>query len=1160
MSLLRTNVKARRGLFALGATPSGYGPSDLQSAYDLPSTSAGSGATVAVVDVGDDATAEADLGMYRAQYGLPACTTADGCFQKVNQRGEQEHYPPDQGWGVEESLDIDMVSATCPNCHIILVEADSPSYADLDAAEDEAVALGAKYVSNSWGSSEYSSEKQDNQYFDHPGVVITAAGGDGGYPGDGKGANWPAASPDVTAVGGTTLTPDASTSRGWSETVWNDLSAGNGATGSGCSLYEPKPSWQQDSGCATRMTNDVSAVADPQTGVAVYDSGSGGWLVVGGTSAATPVIASVYALVGTPEAGSNPVSYPYLNGTGLNDVTSGVNGTCSISYFCTAGSGYDGPTGLGTPDGTSAFTPGSYGDVTGTVTNAVTGKPVAGATIKAGVYSAVTSKTGQYVLGLPAGNHTIKVAVFGYKPQSLKGVTVTQGQDTTENIVLAGLPRVRVTGTVTDGSGHGWPLYARVSVEGTPVSVYTTPSTGRYTLRLPAGTTYKIKADVVYPGYQVMTAKTAIGNGKLKQSFAVPVDASDCVAPGYAAGGSGCTPVTGGLAAGVVTDANTGTGVAGATVSAAGVSASTVAAPQTGLYWLFVPGGGSQPFTVTKIHYQDANATADITDNAVTPVAFTLQAGRLSVSTAAVSGTIKMGGSAPRPVTFTDTGSAPVNMQLTGISGAFTLAGGGPFTPPGAPLRRNSAASGSVHTVTAASRVSSTVWRGIPEYPLSGGVYDNAAAIDPNTGLVYSVGGANTDTLQVFRTGYVYNPATRKWSAIATMPSRQGGASAAFIAGKLYVAGGYSSLYHGYPAALVAHVEIYNPVTGTWSSGAKIPHPVSGAALAVVDGKMYMIGGCTIGRCGSTHVQIYDPAANTWNTAAAYPRSISYESCGELAGKIYCAGGGTGRARGPISGTADAFVFDPATNAWSPIASLPTPMWQSGYTAANGQLLVSGKPNSNQGYAYSPWSDAWSPLPNAKDVAWDGGSACGFYRIAGVYSAGAVEQLPESGDCANTSPGWLSESPSAFTLQPGQSVTAQVMLDAGASSVTQPGAYTAGLVVENDTPYQVPDVGVTMTVTPPASWGEITGTVSGTSCGGTTSALADATVQIDGSDGGQTLTTASDGGYGLWLPRKDGPLTVIVTDAGWQSVSRTVRIHAGTTTTVDVTLTPRACS
>jgi hypothetical protein len=245
----------------------------------------------------------------------------------------------------------------------------------------------------------------------------------------------------------------------------------------------------------------------------------------------------------------------------------------------------------------------------------------------------------------------------------------------------------------------------------------------------------------------------------------------------------------------------------------------------------------------------------------------------------------------------------------------------------------------------------------------------------------------------------------------------------------------------------VAHVEIYNPVTGTWSSGAKIPHPVSGAALAVVDGKMYMIGGCTIGRCGSTHVQIYDPAANTWNTAAAYPRSISYESCGELAGKIYCAGGGTGRARGPISGTADAFVFDPATNAWSPIASLPTPMWQSGYTAANGQLLVSGKPNSNQGYAYSPWSDAWSPLPNAKDVAWDGGSACGFYRIAGVYSAGAVEQLPESGDCANTSPGWLSESPSAFTLQPGQSVTAQVMLDAGASSVTQPGAYTAGLVV-----------------------------------------------------------------------------------------------------------------
>ncbi|WP_405880825.1 MULTISPECIES: hypothetical protein [unclassified Streptomyces] len=333
-------------------TPSGYGPSDLQSAYNLPSSTAGSGRTVAIVDAMDDPTAEADLATYRSQYGLPACTTANGCFRKVSQTGTTTYPSADPGWAGEISLDLDMVSAVCPQCHILLVEASSTSVSDIGTAENEAVALGAKYVSNSFGGSEDPSETTaDVQFFNHPGVAITVSAGDSGY-----GAEYPATSPYVTAVGGTSLS-HASNSRGWSESVW-DTSSTEG-TGSGCSADEAKPSWQSDAGCSHRTVADVSAVADPATGVAVYDSyGATGWDVYGGTSASSPIIAATYALAGTPTANSYPSSYPYGHKSALNDVTTGSNGTCSPSYLCTAGSGYDGPTGLGTPNGTVAFTGG----------------------------------------------------------------------------------------------------------------------------------------------------------------------------------------------------------------------------------------------------------------------------------------------------------------------------------------------------------------------------------------------------------------------------------------------------------------------------------------------------------------------------------------------------------------------------------------------------------------------------------------------------------------------------------------------------------------------------------------------------------------------------------------------------------------------------------
>ncbi|GAA0679114.1 peptidase S8 [Kitasatospora atroaurantiaca] len=330
------------------ATPSGFGPSDLLSAYNL-AANGGAGQTIAIVDAYDDPSAESDMAVYRAQYGLPACTTANGCFKKVNQTGGTKLPRANSGWAGEISLDLDMVSAIAPNAKIILVEASSASMTNLGTSVNTAVSLGAKFVSNSYGGGESSSDTSyDTSYFNHPGVAITVSSGDGAY-----GVEYPAASKYVTAVGGTALKRDSS-SRGWSESVWYTNST-EGA-GSGCSAYDAKPTWQKDTGCAKRTVADVSAVADPATGVAVYQTyGGSGWAVYGGTSASAPIIAGVYALAGTPSAGSTPASFPYAHTGSLNDVTTGSNGTCSPSYLCTAGTGYDGPTGLGTPNGTAAF-------------------------------------------------------------------------------------------------------------------------------------------------------------------------------------------------------------------------------------------------------------------------------------------------------------------------------------------------------------------------------------------------------------------------------------------------------------------------------------------------------------------------------------------------------------------------------------------------------------------------------------------------------------------------------------------------------------------------------------------------------------------------------------------------------------------------------------
>jgi hypothetical protein len=427
-----TAAKASEGAYGLR-------PQDLRSAYfpgEQPDAPASEPQTIALVDAYNDLNAEADLKAYDEEFGLLECTVANGCFEQVNQNGETGNlpFPSSQQsrqetealcesstaeptvreaackeveganeWALETSLDIEVARAVCQNCHIALVEANSGENASLEAAENAAVHLGATEVSNSWGGEE---PPTDSEAFNHPGTVITVATGDSGYLNwdiskeraekEGLkigGVNYPASSPHVVAVGGTHLTLSSPAETRSSETVWND-------GGGGCSLGFMAQEWQRDVpdwssvGCeGRRAVADVSADADPNTGVAVYDSvpyvrtGSGlknarvlGWTPIGGTSVASPIIASMFALAG----GAHGVEYPaktlysHLGSASLHDVTEGGNGKCDDDYsagctgsmsplsvtdcgqgvvICNAAAGYDGPSGVGAPNGIEAFKP-----------------------------------------------------------------------------------------------------------------------------------------------------------------------------------------------------------------------------------------------------------------------------------------------------------------------------------------------------------------------------------------------------------------------------------------------------------------------------------------------------------------------------------------------------------------------------------------------------------------------------------------------------------------------------------------------------------------------------------------------------------------------------------------------------------------------------------
>jgi subtilase family serine protease len=335
-----------KGVAPASSTPPGSAltAAQVRAAYGLTGSSSG-GRTVAIVDAYGYTNLERDLGVYRAQWGLSACTRANGCLRVVDQNGGTSLPRMDIGWAQEQALDVDAVSAACPDCKILVVQAKTASIANLGTGVNTAVRLGAAVVSNSYGGGDYA-DSSYGSYYNHPGVAITASTGDNGY----RGGSFPASSAYVTAVGGTSLTMSGTTRV--SETAWS-------GAGSGCSTVNAALAAAAtfDTGCSKRAIADVSAAADPNTGgMAVYypsSKTSSTWGQFGGTSESAPIIASVYAMAGPISGYANAT--PYANTAALHDITSGSNGTCPTTQWCHARVGWDGPTGLGTPSGTGAF-------------------------------------------------------------------------------------------------------------------------------------------------------------------------------------------------------------------------------------------------------------------------------------------------------------------------------------------------------------------------------------------------------------------------------------------------------------------------------------------------------------------------------------------------------------------------------------------------------------------------------------------------------------------------------------------------------------------------------------------------------------------------------------------------------------------------------------
>lgn len=1063
----RTNVKESKVL-APAATPAGYGPSDIQSAYDLPGA-AGS-PTVAIVDAYDDPNAESDLAVYRAQYGLAPCTTANGCFQKVAQDGSTNYPsppPPGDNWVAEISLDLDAVSAACPSCHILLVEADDDFTAtnSLFSAVDTARSMGAKFISMSWGGPEDGADNShDSQYFDHPGVVYTASTGDDGYS---AGVIYPSTSQYVVSVGGTSLarTP---TSRGWSESVWD-------GAGSGCSDDVTKPSFQSDlSACGTRADADISAVADPGTGLAIYNTESdAGWNVYGGTSLSAPLIASMYALAGDPVPGSFPPSYPYDDtnkASDLNDVTLGSNGSCTPNALCQAGTGWDGPSGLGTPNGVNALTTGPHGIIEGQVTDAATHQPISDATVSTQDGRKVsTDANGDYDLSVPVAGYDLTVSKYGYDDKVITGIDVADGATITEDFALTAKPSNTISGTVTDGSGHGWPMRAKITIDGYPDGpIYSDPYTGHYAVSLPDGNSYTLHvASANMPGYTNQNVTVDLAATDVTQDFALKVDATTCTAAGYAyhdtgtkeafTGWQGNTPQDGWT----ITD-NAGTGQTWRFDNPGG--------------WAPPPGGDADFADIDSDAYgqggrQDSSLVSPVVDLSgeqhpeigidTTYISFPTQTANVDLSLDGGTSWTTVWS----PPGFMDHMDIPIP-QAAGNPNArvrfhFTaswarrweidnvLIGDHACSPVPGGLVAGMVTDANTGEPVVGAKVTSDVNSSESGATIS--TPDDGGLADGYYWLFSSHTGPTSFTV----TDGNYTPTPASVDVAADTVRH---ADLKIDAGHVIIAeqnvtmstvlGGTASktVSFGNDGTAPVHISLTEGDAGFTPMGAA-QQSTTGAAPMIVKSATSVAPSGATGTAGPMPRQA-TPQAPPWTDIADYPTTIMDAAVASHDGKVYVAGGYDGTFK-----TQAAHVFDPATNSWNPIAALPQRLQASSAAFVGDTLYVVGgwddfSNPSTHAYAYDPKADSWTRVADVPAGVAAAGTAVvsgRLYVIGGCTAAcGNTSDAVYSYDPGNNSWSRQPDYPTQAAFIACGGVTATVVCAGGTGASSSTYAYTPG--------------------------------------------------------------------------------------------------------------------
>ncbi|WP_328904113.1 carboxypeptidase regulatory-like domain-containing protein [Streptomyces sp. NBC_00441] len=1004
-------------------------PGQLQQAYNLPD--GGEGMTVAIVDAYGYSKAESDLAVYRSYFGLPACTTANGCFTKIDQRGGTDYPPDDGGWSVETALDLDAVSSVCPKCNILLVQGDSAGLDDLGAAVNTAAGTpGVVAISNSYGlDGEASGVTAFDRYYDHPGIAITVSSGDTGNV-----QSWPATNPNVTAVGGTKLTKDSSTARGWTESAWGTVRGGPGG-GSGCSLYEPSPEWQRDVGTscgARKATADISADADPATGIGVYNTvGQSGWSQYGGTSLAAPLVAGMYALAGTPTPGTYPASYPYAAQGRFTDVTEGTNGPCG-DKVCEAGPGWDGPTGLGTPYGVAGLTQGETGAVVGTVTDAANGRPLAGVTLRAraadgSVFTATTGTDGRYELHAPAGGYELVASTFGYESRTATGIEVAVDKKVTSDFALTRIATRTVSGNVTDASGHGWPMRARITVDGHPDdAVYSDPYTGRYSLALPTGSTYTLHATAVdLAGYTTADVPVDLtkGTGTATAHIGLGIDEKTCYATGYGWAYDG-----------------TGADFEGWTGKTPRKGWTVTDAKDNGQTWAFEdPGkagnhtGGSGNFAIVDSDYYKTGAGQDT--SLVSPVIdlgavdspiigfdtdyngvggqtgmidYTVDGGRTWTNLWKKTSITSVRGHVDLPVPeAAGQKQVQVRFHFTGYAGAWWE------------LDNIAIGRGRTCAVTPGALVAGVVRDQNTGLPLTGATVTSnthsdefgvTTATPEDPGLpdgYYSFFTTRTGKGGFTAADGRYTPSEADLTIAADEVTKH---QFKLAAGHLTVSSADLRLSGRIgrtttPKSLTSTVTFGNDGTEpvhvalTESQGGSTPtagtNSGKGAPKTVLPARTSYAGPKSAPTAArkARPAQQQTPAAEPWTPMADYPRPVMDDAVASHGGKVYVIGGSSGSAT-----YADVSVYDTAGGSWTAAADLPEPLNGASAGFIGNTLYVAGGWNASGGtskhtYAYHPADDTWTrvaDMPAGLSAAGTAVLAGKLYVIGGCTTGGCT--------------------------------------------------------------------------------------------------------------------------------------------------------------------------